>query len=169
MEKEGNELATLSLPADLELVACDAQADGPFIRVLTRANFYDIVSRTIGWNEDRAQRELHDPDRYTMVRHAGQTIGFFALRDDGDALYLQTIQLVASARGQGIGTALLRHIASVARARHLPRLRLRAFRDSRAYALYQRHGFRVVDGATSHVLMEKDLHATPEDEHTPYL
>jgi hypothetical protein len=37
-----------------------------------------------------------------MVKRAGETIGFFAVRDEADVLYLQTIQLVKAARGAGV-------------------------------------------------------------------
>ena len=164
MMGEGCGPAEQGLPADLDLVACDVQTDGPFIRALTRANFYESISRTFGWDEARFQQEPHDPERYTMVRRGGQTVGFFALREDGDALYLQTLQLVAPARGQGVGTALLRYIVALARARQLPRVRLRVFRDNRAITLYERHGFHVVDATAPQLVMERNLRVPSEEE-----
>lgn len=66
------------LPADLELVPCDRERDGELIRSLTRASFYEAMQAT--WNEARHLEEPKFPERYQMVRRAGRSIGFFALR-----------------------------------------------------------------------------------------
>jgi ribosomal protein S18 acetylase RimI-like enzyme len=140
------------LPDGIELASCDAVRDGDLIRDLTRANFYAAMAAT--WNEERHQREPMHPERYTMVRRAGETIGFFALRPDAGAMYLQTIQLVPAARGTGLGTHLLHHIHALAAASGATAMRLRVFRSNDgARRLYERLGYvTAVEDANAFVL-----------------
>jgi ribosomal protein S18 acetylase RimI-like enzyme len=137
------------LPAGLELVTCDPARDGELIRSLTRANFYEAMKTT--WIEARHLEEPKFPERYQMVRRAGETIGFFAIRRESDHLYLQTIQLIEPVRGSGLGTLLLAHIREVASG--LPAIRLRVLRaNAGARRLYDRLGYREI-GADSHALI----------------
>ena len=125
----------------IELVPCDAARDGAFIRDLTRENFFELMRAT--WREDRHQREPTNPERYTMVRRDGETIGFFAVRRDDDCLYLQTIQLVGAARGAGLGSQRMQHIHGLAAG--APCVRLRVLRGNPgAKRLYERLGYEVV-------------------------
>lgn len=137
---------------ELELVPCDGERDGALIRALTRENFRALLGDR--WDEARHLQQPDHPEQYRMVRRAGETIGFFATRLDGDALYVQTIQLVASARGRGVGTALLAHVAELARRGGFRLLRLRVLHgNERALGLYLRLGYVVVaDEAHARVL-----------------
>src|ERR1700710_562311 len=124
---------------ELELWPCDPARDGQLIRALTRENFYVAMQAT--WDEARHQQEPLHPARYRIVKRAGETIGFFALRDEGDALYLQTIQLVREARGGGVGVRLLTFIHALAAQQHKRAVRLRVFRSNEgARRLYARLG-----------------------------
>ncbi|NVB77995.1 MAG: GNAT family N-acetyltransferase [Kofleriaceae bacterium] len=140
--------------ADVELVPCDAARDGAFIRDLTRANFFESMKHV--WREERHQREPMNPERYTMLRRAGETIGFFAVRRDEDCLYVQTIQLVPAARGTGIGTQAMHHIRSLAAG--APVVRLRVLRSNTgARRLYERLGYRTVSEDDEGFIMELAL------------
>lgn len=135
---------------------CDPARDGERIRSLTRENFYAAMQAE--WNEARHQQEPLHPERYQMVRRAGETIGFFAIRFADDHLYVQTIQLVAGARGAGIGTYLMNHIRQLAVARGLPAIRLRVLRaNPRARQLYERLGYAVVEDHPTSVVMQLTL------------
>jgi GNAT superfamily N-acetyltransferase len=82
----------------------------------------------------------------------------------GDALYIRSMAVVPSARGQGIGKILLAEVESFARAGGFQRMRLSTtpFLDD-AIRLYQRFGFeRTPDGphdlaGTPLFTMEKEL------------
>jgi hypothetical protein len=76
-------------PIPLALLPCDPATHGPFIRDLTRANFAALMRRTVGWDEARHRQEPRHPERYRMVYENGEAVGFFAVREEGDALYLQ--------------------------------------------------------------------------------
>lgn len=139
---------------DVELVPCDPARDGAFIRDLTRASFYEAMKAT--WREDRHQREPTNPERYTMLRRAGETIGFFAVRRDDDCLYVQTIQLVPSARDAGLGTHIIHHIRTLAAG--APAIRLRVLRSNDgARRLYERLGYTVISEDEQGAIMELAL------------
>ncbi len=143
--------------ASLTIFPCVPQVHRSFIRSLTRENFYDIVSRTIGWDEERQQQEPRFPERYKMVQKRDEMIGFFCVREEPDYLYLQTIQLIASFRNQGYGTALLQHIENTAKLKKLVRIRLRVFKEIPAQRLYQRLSYTPIEEDEHLILMEKTL------------
>jgi ribosomal protein S18 acetylase RimI-like enzyme len=70
-------------------------------------------------------------------------VGLLTYEIEGDALEIVTID--ALVEGQGIGTALLRAVEEVARAKGCRRLRLVTTNNNvRALLFYQRAGFRLV-------------------------
>ena len=153
---------TMDLPSAIELKPCDVGADGPFIRDLTRSNFFDVMSRTEGWNEERHQQQPSPPESYQVVYRHGERIGFLSLRDDPGFLYLVTIQLSPDARGHGVGTTLMYYVEHCARDRECGRVRLRVFKDNRrAMALYDRLGYVVVESDQFSHLMEKQVPGAP--------
>lgn len=59
----------------ISLKSCDQKSDGQFIRQLTKENFYDCLSKIIGWNEKRHQEEPKFPERYLMQKFGfGKTV-----------------------------------------------------------------------------------------------
>lgn len=143
----------------LTLLACLPNIHGPFIRKLTRENFYDMMSQSMGWNEELHQQEPRSPERYRMLQINDETIGFFAVRKEADHFYLHTIQLTSALRGKGYGTALLQYIEGIARSKGLAFIRLSVFKSNPAGRLYQRLGYRPIldDEERSLILMEKVL------------
>ena len=139
----------------VELIPCDPARHGPFIRDLSRQNFARLMEHTIGWDEARNQQEPQFPERYHMVLAQGALIGCFAVRVEGAALYLQTIQLVPECRRQGIGTALLRHVEALAQAQDFRAVRLRVFKENPALGWYERNGYHAVADELYSLIMEK--------------
>ena len=151
----------MDLPGEIELRPCDVEDDGPFIRDLTRANFFEVVSRTEGWNEERHQQQPSPPESYQVVYRQGERIGFLSVRDDAGSLYVVTIQLSPEARGGGVGTILMRYVEDCARTRACASVRLRVFKDNRAKALYDRLGYVVVESDKFSHVMEKQVPSAP--------
>lgn len=143
---------TPALLVDVEIAPCDAARDGELIRTLTRDNFFEAMKAT--WDEARHQREPLHPERYRMLRRGRATIGFFALREEPDHVYVQTIQLVASERGRGLGTQIMAHIAQLAADAGVGAVRLRVLRsNAAARRFYDRLGYRAIaDDETSSIL-----------------
>ncbi|HEU5330069.1 MAG TPA: GNAT family N-acetyltransferase [Thermomicrobiales bacterium] len=157
MERERLVVPPLRDGSLVELIPCDPARHGPFIRDLSRQNFAGLMERTVGWDEAHNQQEPQIPERYRMVLAQGEPIGFFAVRAEEDALYLQTIQLVPEHRRQGIGTALLRHIEALAQTQGCRAVRLRVFKENPALDWYQRNGYQVVTDEPYSLMMEKTV------------
>jgi GNAT superfamily N-acetyltransferase len=141
----------------LDLRACDPFTDGDFIRAETAQNMRPLYEHTYGWNEEHQRKEPRHHEDYTMVGREGETIGFFALRDKPDCSYLGDIQLVPKVRGSGIGTRLMEHIESMARATGHRTIRLRVFHANRAAALYRKLGYAVESSDEHTAIMSKML------------
>ncbi|OKH22875.1 hypothetical protein [Chroogloeocystis siderophila] len=75
-----------SLDLQLTFTPCNPQVHGAFIRSLTRENFYLVVSRTLGWDEELHQQEPH-PEMDTMVYGNCKLIGFFQFEKQAISLY----------------------------------------------------------------------------------
>ncbi len=141
----------------LDLIPCDPAPHGPLIRAWSHDNFAALMERTVGWDEERNQEEPRVPERYRMVQGRNELIGCLAVREEGDTLYLQTIQLVPTRRGRGYGTTLLHHVERIARARGLRRVRLRVYKENPAYHWYRRNGYRVTQVERHSLIMERDV------------
>lgn len=136
---------------------CNQKSDGAFIRQLTKENFYDYLSQTIGWNENRHCQEPKFPERYLMLFKENERIGFLSLREQPNYLYLETLQLIQQYRGCGIGTALMKFVEEIAINKAKNKIQLRVFKDNPAQSLYHRIGFKIVEDEGWCFLMEKVL------------
>jgi len=141
----------------LRLRSCKGIGDELLIRDLTEENFRTSFERTIGWDAARHAKQPEHPERYTMIMDEEETIGFFSIRDQPDALYLETIQLRAPHRNRGIGARVMAHIARLASATGKCHIRFRVFKDNPATRLYKRLGFRVIEDQGWCFLMAKDI------------
>lgn len=141
----------------IKIKPCDRERDGQFIRELTKENFYDYLRKTIGWNENRHREEPKFPERYLILFHQNDCIGFLSLREQPNCLYLETLQLIEQYRGYGIGTELMRLVEDIARSKAKNRIQLRVFKNNRAQSLYHRIGFKIVEDEGWCFLMEKVL------------
>lgn len=141
----------------IEFRACDGPTDRDFIREETALNIRPFYEDTYGWSEELHRKRPSNPEDFTMVGLDGETIGFFALHDKPDCSYLGSIQLVAKVRGSGIGTKVMEHIESMARATGHRTIRLRVFHANRAAALYRRLGYEVESRDEHTAVMRKML------------
>ena len=83
-----------------------------------------------------------------------KNVGMFIVDEHADHLWLDEIQIDPSYQNQGIGTEVIGQLIVGARAHHLP-LCLRVLHANRgAYRLYQKLGFRQIDRARYHAVME---------------
>ena len=83
-----------------------------------------------------------------------KNVGMFIVDEHADHLWLDEIQIDPRYQHQGIGTEVIGQLIVRARAHHLP-LCLRVLHANRsAYRLYQKLGFRQIDRARHHTVME---------------
>lgn len=140
-------------------------ADQAFLRELYATTRADEM-RAVGWPAPRArsfldqqfdfqqrrQRELHPDAAFLLLLARQQPVGTLAWRPGGRGspaapATLVDLALMPSARGRGIGTALLALLGSAADAAGWP-IELQIDRNGRALGLLQRHGF-VAEGDDS--------------------
>ena len=86
--------------------------------------------------------------------HNDQRIGMLMILEETDRLWLDEIQIDPKFQNQGIGTVVIAEIIATARDRQLP-VHLRVLRANRgAHRLYRRLGFRRIEEAKHHIVME---------------
>lgn len=81
-----------------------------------------------------------DREATRKVEIDGCLIGFYALKDKGDHLYLDHLYIHPDHQGHGLGASVLASVIRLAQERKLP-LRLGALRGSRSNRFYISHGF----------------------------
>jgi ribosomal protein S18 acetylase RimI-like enzyme len=110
------------------------QSTRPLLLALGRWDEARILARFAeGWHLEEAR----------MISAAGTTIGFIQVSESPDTVHIDQIHIVASFRGRGIGTGLIR--AVMQRARDAGKMvGLNVIRGNlRAIALYRRLGFHI--------------------------
>jgi len=129
--------------------------DFDFARDVKLEGLRPYIEKLWGWNdevEERQFRENFDPATATIISSEHGSVGYYELVDRGFELFLAGLYIDARFRGRGLGTAVLRELLAIARARQLP-LSLRVLKPNPARRLYQRLGFRVTRATKTHVLM----------------
>lgn len=143
-------------------------SDEAFLRVLyadTRADEMALA----GWPPDQCARflssqfalqkrhyeEHFEPSGHSIVELRRQPVGRLWLHDDDERRLIVDISLMASARGQGLGTSLIRKTLAQARRLGRPCVRLHVLGSNPgAIRLYQRLGFAGVGAEGAHLRME---------------
>ena len=135
------------------------------------------------WDVEQFEEKWQDNKNFA-VRINGEWIGFLSLKILPDMLYLRDLQLLPDWQRRGIGSACLTWLISLAHQpgislqtadihemkiqKHVSSLRLRVFSDSPALALYERHGFVMLDEPFTPTraggirAMQRTIQATPQ-------
>lgn len=117
---DGDELADLRV----EIMRPSLEAAGRFDKARARQRFLNSF----------------DPNDTQKIERGGQLIGFYAVKEMGDHLYLDNLYLRAAEQGRGVGSMIVGKIKEQASQRALP-IRLAALKGSDVNAFYLRHGF----------------------------
>ena len=136
---------------------CNKERDGKFIRELTKENCFNYLNNTIGWDEARHLQEPRFPERYMMLFHQNNCIGFLSLRELENCLYIHTLQLIKQYRRQGIGTKLLQFVEYIAIKKAKKKIQLTVINGNPAFSLYRRQGFNIIKDCQWSLLMEKTV------------
>jgi ribosomal protein S18 acetylase RimI-like enzyme len=135
--------------------------DERFLFALHRSAMREYVEATWGWDE-RWQRE-HFATTYAPTRHAviirseatPRDIGRVSLTRHWRKIFLRDIELIASERNRGIGTALLRALLTLA-SRDGRAVELHVLKCNPAQRLYARLGFEVIADDGSRLAMRHE-------------
>jgi ribosomal-protein-alanine N-acetyltransferase len=79
----------------------------------------------------------------TLASEGRRPVGFTLARSVADEAELLLIAVAPTARGKGVGSALMRHFIQANAKRGIHRLHLEVREGNPAVAVYARHGFRV--------------------------
>lgn len=131
-------------------------ADRSFLHELHHRVYRDVVAAQFG-NWDEAEQDAWFEQSLAaaaadIVEVDGIAVGMLAVREMPDRLELVELQIAPERQSEGIGRALLARVLERAR-QQSARVELRVLLESRARALYERHGFRVVAQTPTHHLM----------------
>lgn len=120
--------------------------------------YRDLITQEFGyWNEDEElglfmKAWESKPIEILMLKN--KNVGMLIVDEHADHLWLDEIQIDPRYQHQGIGTEAIAHIIVRARTFYFP-LRLRVLHANRgAYRLYQKLGFRQINRARHHTVME---------------
>ena len=136
--------------------------DREFFFATRRGGFRMLVEELGGWDDDaeraKADREFDDLPVQIVVER-GEPVGYLAVLDRPDHVFLDEVVLVQHAQGRGVGTALVREVLGDAARRGVP-VRLSVLVNTPARRLYDRLGVRVTRIVHPRVHMEWSPPAT---------
>ena len=134
--------------------------DRPWLEQLRRAVYRDLFFATWGgWDEDRHLRHFAEcwaRGGIYRIEVDGERIGMIQLLERPDAVEIGEIQIQPPLQGRGIGTRLLRDTIALVHAQRKKVTLSTGFQNHRAFALYQRLGFRHVAQTETHNYMESE-------------
>jgi ribosomal protein S18 acetylase RimI-like enzyme len=140
------------------------EADRAFFFTTRRDGFRALVEELGGWDDvaerAKADREF-DELPVQIVLEDGEPVGYFAVLDEADHVFLDEVVIAPHAQRRGLGTALVRGVLADAARRGVP-VRLSVLVNNPARRLYERLGFRVTQVDHPRVRMEW----TPTDGRT---
>lgn len=140
------------------------EADLPAVMAVERATFPHDA-----WSEGMMRGELADQPRtrhyVAAVTEEDEIVGYAGLAAAADQADVQTIAVLASHRGTGVGGALLRELLAEARRRGVREVFLEVREDNPvARGVYTHYGFeeigtrrRYYDDGTDAIMMRKKL------------
>ena len=107
------------------------------------------VEETWGAWDEEEQRQKHranfTPETYKIILAEDEVAGLVAMEEFSSHVWLVKLYLLAKHRGQGIGSQVLQDIQKGAQSQGKP-VTLRVLRvNTRAQALYAKHGFKVTE------------------------
>lgn len=143
-------------PVTLQCISAGSEDSAFFdyARRLTRDNMQaDYRRHGLAWDDAHFARDWRETQNY-LIRTGDSRLGVLRLCLEPPACYLRDLQIVPCRQRQGLGRWCLQRVTALALANGCRHLRLRAFHDSAAVRLYQRHGFHLVGREGALVRME---------------
>ncbi|HEX3299550.1 MAG TPA: GNAT family N-acetyltransferase [Actinomycetota bacterium] len=137
-------------PDGVAIRAYDAQADDRLVWRLVEDSFSEHYGQEPqsweSWQEDMLGASTWDPDLVWIAELAGEPVGVVICQEIDGVGWIGDLGVLKSARGRGIGRALLEHGFAIlaARGRMLVRLNVDSDNETGAAGLYERAGMHVL-------------------------
>lgn len=122
------------------------ESDRTFLYALHSTTMREVIEKTWGW--DGSWQQVDFERRFglcavSIIEIAGEAVGGLWLDSKPDSLHIVELQLRPDIQGQGIGTAVIRHVIQRAACFELPVTLSVVPANPRAQKLYERLGFEV--------------------------
>lgn len=133
-------------------------SDYQWLLKLHHTVYRDLIMREFGyWDEDEELGlfvKAWESKPIEILMLEARRVGMLSVDKQADHWWLDEIQIDPRYQNQGIGTEVIGQLIIRARAHHLP-LCLRVLHANQgAYRLYRKLGFRQIDRARHHTVME---------------
>jgi mycothiol synthase len=138
-------------PGGIEIGGIDPAEDLPSVHAVLDEGFAEDPDPGPGpfdaWVEEETTSPSYDPTLWLLARDAGAAVGTLVAGAGDDGGWVHWLAVLASHRGRGIGTALLRRSFAAIADRGLRRVTLNVDAENvtGATAVYERAGMRVVN------------------------
>jgi mycothiol synthase len=138
-------------PRGIEIGVIDPSQDLPLVHALLDEGFAEDPDPGPGpydeWVEEETASPSYDPTLWLIARDAGAAVGTLVAGAGDDGGWVQWLAVLASHRGRGVATSLLRRTFAAFADRGLRRamLNVDAENVTGATAVYERAGMRVVN------------------------
>ena len=134
-------------------------SDYQWLLELHHTVYRDLITQEFGyWDEDEELglfMKAWESKPIEILILDEKNVGMFIVDEHADHWWLDEIQIDPRYQQQGIGTEVIGQLIASARTHHLP-LRLRVLHVNQgACRLYQKLGFRQIDRAKHHTVMER--------------
>jgi N-acetylglutamate synthase-like GNAT family acetyltransferase len=131
--------------------------DKEFAYQTKKIAFKGYAEKVWGWNEDE-QRQLHErrfgSQDFRIIQLSGIDVGIMALSRNADCIKLHQMFILPAYQNRKIGEACVKGIIEEAAVSKLP-VRLQVLKvNDRAFAFYQRQGFKRIGENDTHVSMQ---------------
>ena len=82
------------------------------------------------------------PEETKIIKNENDTIGFIAVSEKEDHLYLDHLYIAPSFQSSGVGSWAIKRLIDISERKKIP-IRLGALKTSKSNKFYQRHGFEI--------------------------
>ena len=128
-------------------------SDVSFIYKLRQLTMRPFFESSVGWDEVQQRTSAAEYLNDTrIILSKDERVGVVKVLHREDKIILHQLQILPAFQGKGIGGMILRGIIRDARVKKVP-VELLVFKESPAFALYLRLGFRIVGDYQYHVEM----------------
>lgn len=110
----------------------------------------------VDWQQPKIQAQIAELENWDIL-FDGLVVGAIRLAYDRDGCYIRDLQVSQQYQNKGIGAAALSECERLASKLEAKQLRLRVFKISPAYHLYQRVGFVIDKEEDRFYYMSKNL------------
>lgn len=122
-----------------------------FISIISQEQI-DYMLKNLQSEEPIAKQIQNDGYEYFLVKDGDKNIGYFAIQQRPEYLFLSKLYIDKSQRGQGIGKEAFEFIKTKAKEYNIPKIQLTCNKfNLPSLAVYERWGFDIVKSAEADI------------------